>query len=271
MCVSRATQVNVPHFGQEGDIDFYQDNGYVRLQNVFSGRLLQTFSKLITDAVRAANVRSLEDDDDYAKAFTQVMNLWENDPVVRSFVFSKKLAAISARLLQVKGVRIYHDQALYKEPGGGCTPWHADGYYFPLSTAKILTAWVPLQAVPRSMGPLEFAAKSQQDDIGRSLGISGESERKIQESVRSAGYHLASSAFELGEVSFHSGWTFHRADGNSTDQPRKVMTAIYMDEDIRMIEPQHSNHRADHERWLPGVKPGEVAASFRNPIVYSSA
>ena len=22
-------------------------------------------------------------------------------------------------------------------------------------------------------------------------------------------------------------------------------------------------------RWLPGVKPGEIAASFRNPVVYS--
>ena len=51
-----------------------------------------------------------------------------------------------------------------------------------------------------------------------------------------------------GEVSFHSGWTFHRADANSTEQPRRVMTAIYMDQDILMIEPQHANHRADHER-----------------------
>lgn len=48
-------------------------------------------------------------------------------------------------------MRIYHDQALYKEPGGGCTPWHADGYYFPLSSGKILTAWVPLQPVPKVM------------------------------------------------------------------------------------------------------------------------
>ena len=47
-------------------------------------------------------------------------------------------------------------------------------------------------------GPLEFAAKSQRDDIGRTLSISGDSERKIQQSVLSAGYHVASSAFELG-------------------------------------------------------------------------
>lgn len=28
--------------------------------------------------------------------------------------------------LQVDGVRIYHDQALFKSPGGGPTPWHCD-------------------------------------------------------------------------------------------------------------------------------------------------
>lgn len=67
--------------------------------------------------------------------------------------------------------------------------------------------------------------------------------------LSASGTHL-SGRNAAGEVSFHSGWTFHRADGNSTDQPRRVMTAIYMDKDIRMIEPQHANHRADHERCV---------------------
>jgi len=29
----------------------------------------------------------------------------------------------------VQGVRLYHDQALIKEPGGKPTPWHQDYYY----------------------------------------------------------------------------------------------------------------------------------------------
>ena len=46
---------------------------------------------------------------------------------------------------QVEGVRLYHDQALNKEPGGGYTPWHCDAYYWPVLSDKIVTAWVPLQ------------------------------------------------------------------------------------------------------------------------------
>ena len=47
----------------------------------------------------------------------------------------------------MEGVRVYHDQALNKEPGGGYTPWHCDGYYWPVKSEKIVTAWVPLQVL----------------------------------------------------------------------------------------------------------------------------
>ena len=47
-------------------------------------------------------------------------------------------------------------------------------------------------------GPLEFAATSHKDDIGRNLGISGESERKIQAAVQNAGYQVNGEAFQLG-------------------------------------------------------------------------
>lgn len=49
-------------------------------------------------------------------------------------------------------MRLYHDQALNKEPGGGYTPWHCDQYYWPVQSDKIVTAWVPLQ-VPHSPSP----------------------------------------------------------------------------------------------------------------------
>lgn len=57
-------------------------------------------------------------------------------------------------------MRLYHDQALYKEAGGGPTPWHADQYYWPLTTDRVVTAWVPLQPVSPDMGPLAFAERT---------------------------------------------------------------------------------------------------------------
>ena len=37
-----------------------------------------------------------------------------------------------------------------------------------------------------------------------------------------------SCSFTSGDVSFHSGWTFHQACGNNTDKPREVFTIIFM-------------------------------------------
>ena len=59
------------------------------------------------------------------------MNLWAVDDAVKQFTLAKRFAKIAADLLGVDKVRLYHDQALYKEPGGGFTPWHQDQYYWP--------------------------------------------------------------------------------------------------------------------------------------------
>ncbi len=38
-----------------------------------------------------------------------------------------------------------------------------------------------------------------------------------------------------------------------------------------MVEPINNNQEADVQRWLPGIKPGEVCASHRNPVVWSAS
>ena len=63
-------------------------------------------------------------------------------------------------LMGVDGVRLYHDQALYKEPGGGYTPWHQDQTYWPLDTTHTITMWMPLLDIPRKVGSMRFASGS---------------------------------------------------------------------------------------------------------------
>ena len=42
--------------------------------------------------------------------------------------------------------------------------------------------------------------------------------------------------YASGEVSFHLGWTLHRAGPNTTTRPRRVHTVIYMDEAMRLAD-----------------------------------
>jgi len=251
-------------------IDFYNVNGYIKLKHVLSAELLENYRRIIAERVAelSADVAPMEKRTTYGKAFLQIMNLWTQSEEVKAFVFGKRLARIAAELMGATGVRIYHDQALYKEAGGGITPWHADQYYWPVSSDKMVTAWIPLQETPREMGPLAFCKKSHRFQIGRDLEISDESEMTLKQALST--FELEESAFDLGEVSFHGGWTFHRAGANTTDRPREVITMIYMDEDMQLIAPKNKNQSADTERWCPGINVGEVIASPLNPVLYSN-
>jgi len=252
-------------------IEFYRENGYVKLKDVFSHELLEHYRQEISRKVQKLNTQTLpiEKRSTYDKAFLQVMNLWTKSETVREFVFGKRMARIAAELMECSGVRIYHDQALFKEAGGGITPWHADQYYWPVSSDKMITAWVPLQDTPLEMGPLAFCEKSHRFQIGRDLEISDESELTLKQALEK--FHLNETPFAPGDVSFHAGWTFHRAGANTTSRPREVMTVIYMDEEIRLATPKNKNQGLDVERWCPGVKVGEVVASPLNPVIYTSA
>ena len=166
-----------------------------------------------------------------------------------------------------RGVRLYHDQALYKEPGGGITPWHADQYYFPVSNDNVVTIWVPLQNTPLEMGPLAFCEKSHRFQHGRDLEIGDESEITLKEALQQ--FTTNNSPYSLGDVSFHAGWTFHRAEPNTSTKPREVMTVIYMDEEMRLVEPKNKNQVIDMQELCPGVPIGEIIDSPLTPVIYT--
>jgi ectoine hydroxylase-related dioxygenase (phytanoyl-CoA dioxygenase family) len=263
--------LDTPYALSQDQIDFYVKYQYIKLKQVFDVDTLQFFNEHISAQVDKMNqvTTALEDRTTYGKAFLQLFNLWTENELVKSFVFSKRIAKIAADLMQVDGVRLYHDQALFKEAGGGITPWHADQYYWPLSSDKTVTAWIPLQATPLEMGPLEFSAGSHAIVEGRELEIGDQSEEVLQKKLRVTDFQHIIEPFDVGEVSFHSGWVFHRAGANRTNEMRKVMTIIYMERDMVLKNPDNINQQNDWETWCPGAKIGEIINTPLNPILYS--
>lgn len=257
----------------QGSIAAFQRDGFVRLKGVLSPGEIAHYGEAITRMTLALSERTapLAKRSTYGKAFVQVTNLWEHGGAAREFVFGKRLARVAAELLEVDGVRLYHDQSLMKEPGGGITPAHADRYYWPLASDRCITAWVPLQPVPADMGPIGFYAGSHRFETGRDLPISDESERRIGAEMKRRGFALVDDPFELGEVSFHSGWTFHRAGANQSASPRSVMTIIYMDRDMRLQAPANAMEQLDADTFCPGVQVGGAIATHKNPIVWEKA
>ena len=261
--------LNQPYTVSDEGKAFYATNKFIKLKNVFDETTLAHFNLVISQEVNRLNTNDvpLEERDTYNKAFLQIFNLWQKNEEIKKLVLSKRLGQIAADLMGCEKVKIYHDQALFKEAGGGITPWHADQYYWPIDTDKTITVWIPLQETPLEMGPLEFSAKSHQIVFGRDLMIGDESETQIKQNLRVNNFEHVIEPFELGEVSFHSGWVFHRAGANQANETRKVMTIIYMDAAARLKKPENKNQENDWHTWCPGAEIGKIIDTHLNPVV----
>lgn len=220
-------------------------------------------------AKRTEWVAPLDERDTYGKAFLQAMNLWRLDEQVQAFVFGRAFAKTAATLLGVDGVRLYHDQALIKEAGGGATPWHQDQRYWPLDTDQTITMWMPLVDVSPEVGTMIFASGSHR--LGDLSGpvISDDSDAMFSAAVRERGLpEHTHGPLAAGDATFHGGWTLHRALANPTAAARPVMTVIYFADGAHVTEPADDIQRGDMALWLKGLKPGDLAASARNPVLW---
>jgi ectoine hydroxylase-related dioxygenase (phytanoyl-CoA dioxygenase family) len=253
-------------------VKYFSENGFIKIKNIFDASVIDYMNIVISKEVDRLNNQQipLEERDTYGKAFLQIMNLWTHTSAVKDIVFSKKIAQIATGLMQTTGVRLYHDQALFKEPKGGHTPWHADQYYWPLATENTVTAWIPLQATPLNYGPLEFSAGSNRLTAGRDKQISDESQAFLEAALKNHKFEHVIEPFDVGEISFHRGWLYHRAGPNVSGNMRKVMTMIYMDKDTLLKTPENHNQQADWDAWCPGATVGQIVNTPLNPVVYEA-
>jgi ectoine hydroxylase-related dioxygenase (phytanoyl-CoA dioxygenase family) len=255
-------------------IESYQNEGFVVLRGLASPEEVSFYRQSITASTEefAKNYKPLEERDTYGKAFIQNINIWTRDETVKAFTVARRFAKVAAELMGVKGVRIYHDQALYKEPNGGATPWHQDQQYWPLDGVRCVTLWMPLVDATQEMGTLNFAKGSHNLGYLGPMNISDDSEEELANLVKSKGYEIVSAGdMKAGDATFHNGWCIHGAPGNaSSTTTREVMTIIYIEDGAVITEPDSPQRENDLQTWFPGLKPGDLAASEINPLVYSA-
>ena len=251
----------------------YRSDGHVLLRALAKPEEAAAFRPVVSSAVTRFNreSRPLAERDTYGKAFLQVMNLWCDDPDVRRFVLASRFAGVAADLLGAQSVRIYHDQALVKEPGGGHTPWHQDAIYWPIDGTRCVTMWMPLVDVTPEMGVMTFVDGSNRGGLGDDA-ISDDSEAHFDALVGRTGARLSVPvSMSAGDATFHGGWTLHKAGANTSAITREVMTVIYFASDLNVQPPINEPQRRDLARWLPGLAPGDPAASELNPIVAAAS
>jgi ectoine hydroxylase-related dioxygenase (phytanoyl-CoA dioxygenase family) len=250
-------------------IDAFRRDGFVVVPDLINVDELRRFSPAVDEGVARRSrhdARRLAEKSLYEQSFIQCQNLWEDCPEVRPLTFHPAVTATAARLLGVDAIRLWHDQALYKEPGGRRTDPHQDQPYWPIAETDTITAWIPLEGSTLESGAMGYLPASHLLGIRKFVNIFSGHPEDVLATDDLRGIEPVFVEVPIGGVAFHHGLTFHLARPNRTDHTRRVHTAIYFrDGCVRGSEFRHpSVDRGD-------IGLGEVIASAVTPIAWPRA
>ncbi|MBR8838153.1 MAG: phytanoyl-CoA dioxygenase family protein [Stigonema ocellatum SAG 48.90 = DSM 106950] len=253
-----------PYPISEDQIQQFQTESYIRIKNILSpGSLCLLRQELKQIFYRHHKL-------DPNRQFSSMELMWQESDIVKEFVLSKRLGKLAANLLQVSSVRVYHDDFLCKEPGCVRTPWHYDGFHYPIASNNVGTFWIPLQSTPKAMGPLELAKGMEIYKLVKEIPFDKFSQghdHAIIEILEVLGIRIDREPFLLGEISFQHCLNVHAAAANRTTEQRIAFGISYFENGARVIS-SPTLMSGDWQKFMPGIQPSELISSPYNPIVY---
>ena len=166
------------------------------------------------------------------------------------------IGAFAAGLSGSQGIRLWHDQLLFKPPsaGGGVAAvgWHTDRQYWQTcSTAEMLTCWVPFHDCDAAVGGVSFIEGSHRWPPMEGLDFFDPSLEEQEKLFASSGQEVRTVVPTLarGDVTFHHSRTVHGSGPNLTSAPRRSM-AVHL--------------QPSENRWAEGRDASGAPAYHRN-------
>jgi ectoine hydroxylase-related dioxygenase (phytanoyl-CoA dioxygenase family) len=209
-------------------VERYRRDGFVHVRGLIPVAEIERLAAAVDHAVatrKARDTRPLEEKTPYEQSFIQCQYVWEDFAAIRPLTFHAELGRTLALLLGAERVRLWHDQALYKEAGGRETEAHQDHAYWPIAEEDTITAWIPLCTVDERSGCMGYVPGSHRAalefvDIFRTPGAGA----ALLSKQSTAPVFVPAVP---GDVIFHHGRTIHLAMPNRSSETRRVYTAIY--------------------------------------------
>ncbi len=223
----------------QAQIDFYQENGYIIIEDFLTSAELETWRRNVDDAVEKRADRRLADgpgwrDNDseensyYNRVFVQRINLWTDHEGMRELMVDPGLGKLASELAGVDGMRIWHDQALIKQPWANPTGWHLDNPYWSYSSRDAISIWIALDDATRDNGCLYFLPGTHKTATFDNSSIGVNTGELLDVYPQWAEIQSVAAPMAAGSCSFHNGLLAHGAGANMTPGTRRAMTCGYM-------------------------------------------
>ncbi|HEY1707236.1 MAG TPA: phytanoyl-CoA dioxygenase family protein [Rhizomicrobium sp.] len=247
-----------------GVVEAFQRDGFVHVRGLLDPAELESHRAIIDRAVAnrtRQDGRGLSEKTPFEQSFTMCQYLWEDYPEIGRLTFHPKIAGLAAALIGAKAVRLWHDQALYKEAHGRETEMHQDQPYWPIAERDSLTAWIPLVNVAEEMGCMGYIPGSHLGGVEfiDVFTTPGQGQDFQAKQTKSAVFVPCSP----GDVIFHHGRTIHAAKPNLSNTVRRAHTAIYFRDGCT-----RANDRAHYSLDRDAIKVGAPIDGKATPIAW---
>lgn len=214
----------------------YQRDGFVLHQNFLSteevaelkSAVLEAVGKIGKNKVAGDGANLTDGDSYYGKVFTQKLNLWRLSDTIKDYMLAPGLGGMLCDLEGADGYRVWHDQALIKEPYGNPTAWHLDNPYWSFYSHHAISVWIALEDATPQNGCMYFVPGTHKMAAFDNVPISEDLDGLFEVYPQMAEVDPVCVPMKAGDCSFHNGITAHGAGANMTRQRRIAMTCAYM-------------------------------------------
>ena len=205
-------------------IEQYRRDGFLRVPGVLTSTEVAHYRAAAERSL--TELRALNPD---RPTFTQVVNVWRDDPAMAELTLHPGLAALATQLAGMP-LRLWHDHMLVKQPhNGAATEFHQDAPYWPHAGSRHwLSAWVALVDVPVERGCMSFLpGQHHRADLRAADLTDAHDLMTVAPDLVYA--PRVTLPLRAGDATFHHGLTPHTANANATDDARFAHVVIYMD------------------------------------------
>jgi phytanoyl-CoA hydroxylase len=272
---------HMKHLPGREQIAFYQANGFVVMEDFLAADELEHWRKAVMQAVAERGGRKIpgkdivigeedginEDGDYFGKVFDQLLNLWQTNSAVRELMLDERIGKMAAMLSGAEGIRIWHDQALFKRPWANPTAWHLDTPFWSFSDRRAISIWVALDDATWQNGCLYFIPGSHKGTKFDKIKIGRNMDGIFDVYPQFSKAPAVAAPMKAGSCSFHNGLTIHGAGANMSNAWRRAMTCAYMPDGNAF----NGEPNILPEPYLSSLTTGDLLNNNeQNPLIYAA-
>lgn len=263
----------------DDQVNYYQENGFIVIEDFLSADELEFWRSAVMEAVTERGGKKMpgkdtkvgeddginEDADYFGKVFDQLLNLWQTNDKVKQLMLDERIGEMATKLSGSDGIRIWHDQALFKRPWANPTAWHLDTPFWSFSDRKALSLWIALDDATLENGCLYFIPGSHKHTSFENVSIGKNMDSIFEVYPQFAKTQPFVAKMKAGSCSFHNGLTIHGAGANMTPGFRRAMTCAYMPEGNVF----NGTKNILPEQYLKTINVGDpLNNEEQNPLIY---